>query len=251
MGKIIAITGAGDGLGRALARRFAKDGDIVILLGRTRSKVEAVVAELGAPHMAVLCDVGDAASVNAAFAQIAAVHPKIDVLINNAAVFVPFKLADATDAQIMALTMTNFVGPILVSRAALPLLRSDDAKTGGHIINLSSESVRLQMPMLWLYTAAKQGVETLSEMWQHELKADNIRVTVVRAGQMMDETKTASSWPREVSIAFTMANAEVGLKLIERPISHYNSATDVFHAVVNLPADLHVGMVTLSADRRV
>ena len=53
MGKTIIITGAGDGLGRALARRFARDGETVILLGRTLSKLEAVAAELGEGHLAL------------------------------------------------------------------------------------------------------------------------------------------------------------------------------------------------------
>jgi len=70
--KVIVITGAGDGLGRALARRFARDGETVILLGRTLSKVEAVAQELGDPHFAVACDVGNPDSVRAAFAAVLA-----------------------------------------------------------------------------------------------------------------------------------------------------------------------------------
>ncbi|MDE2043422.1 MAG: SDR family NAD(P)-dependent oxidoreductase, partial [Alphaproteobacteria bacterium] len=96
MGKVIVITGAGDGLGRALARRFAKDGETVILLGRTLAKVQAVAEELGSPHKAVHCDVGDPASVTAAFAEIGKDHRRIDVLINNAAIFWPLTLAEAT-----------------------------------------------------------------------------------------------------------------------------------------------------------
>jgi meso-butanediol dehydrogenase/(S,S)-butanediol dehydrogenase/diacetyl reductase len=60
VGKVIVITGAGLGLGRAMARRFAKDGETVIALGRTLSKVQAVADELGAPHFAVECDVQSA-----------------------------------------------------------------------------------------------------------------------------------------------------------------------------------------------
>ena len=71
MGKTIAITGAGDGLGRAIARRFARDGDRIILLGRTKSKIDAVAAELGEGHISIECNVRDAASVEAAFAEIA------------------------------------------------------------------------------------------------------------------------------------------------------------------------------------
>ena len=116
--KTIVITGAGMGLGRALARRFAKDGETVILLGRTLSKVQDLADELGTPHFAVECDVGSSDSVRAAFAAIAARHPKIDVLINNAAIYEPFMVENGTDEQIMGSISTNLAGPIYTCRAA-------------------------------------------------------------------------------------------------------------------------------------
>lgn len=245
MGKTIVITGAGDGLGRALARRFAADGETVVLLGRTLSKVEAVAAELGGAHLALQCDVGNPDSVRTAFAAIAARHPKIDVLINNAAVYEPFTLAEVRDEQIMASLTTNFAGPIYCAREALPLLRGD-----GHIINVSSESVALKMPMLWMYAGGKAAVELMSELWARELEADGVRVTTVQAGMMMDETKTGSNWPVDVSMRFAQENAKIGLNLRERGISHYNSVTDVFRAVLDTPADLHIGTVALRARKR-
>lgn len=245
MGKTIVITGAGDGLGRALARRFAADGETVVLLGRTLSKVEVVAAELGDAHLALQCDVGNPDSVRTAFAAIAARHPKIDVLINNAAVYEPFTLAEVRDEQIMASLTTNFAGPIYCAREALPLLRGD-----GHIINVSSESVALKMPMLWMYAGGKAAVELMSELWARELEADGVRVTTVQAGMMMDETKTGSNWPVDVSMRFAQENAKIGLNLRERGISHYNSVTDVFRAVLDTPADLHIGTVALRARKR-
>jgi NAD(P)-dependent dehydrogenase (short-subunit alcohol dehydrogenase family) len=245
VGRVIVITGAGDGLGRALARRFARDGETVILLGRTLAKIQAVADELGAPHFALECDVGKPDSVRAAFAAIARHHPKISVLINNAGIFMPFTLAEASDDQVTSLLMTNFAGPIFCAREALPLLRG-----GGHIINVSSESSHIKMPMLWLYAGTKTGLEFVSDMWASELEEDGVRVTVVRAGQMMDETKTGTTWPMDVAMRFAEANARVGLNLRERPIAHYNSVTDAFRAVLDMPPDLHIGMVTLSARKR-
>src|SRR5262245_17012326 len=136
MGVCIAITGAGSGLGRALARRLAADGNTLILLARTLAKLDAVAAELGPPSFAVACDVGNANSVREAFATIAQRHPRIDVLINNAAVYQPFFVKDATDTQIETALMTNFAGPIYCSRAVIPMMQR-----GGHIINISSETV--------------------------------------------------------------------------------------------------------------
>jgi NAD(P)-dependent dehydrogenase (short-subunit alcohol dehydrogenase family) len=245
VGKVVVVTGAGDGLGRALARRLAADGDTVVLLGRTFAKVQAVADELGAPHFAVECDVSDPDKVRAAFATIAQRHPKIDVLINNAGIFEPFTLAEASDAQVLGALTTNLAGPIFCARAALPLFGGS-----GHIINVTSESVNVRMPMLWMYAGGKAGLEFISDMWSRELEGDGVRVTVVRAGQMMDETKTGTSWPMDVAIRFAQENAKVGLNLRERPISHYKSVTDAFRAVLDMPADLHIGMVTLSGSKR-
>lgn len=246
MGKTIVITGAGDGLGRALARRFAADGETVVLLGRTLSKVQAVADEIGEPHFAVACDVSNPDSVRAAFAAIATRHPRIDVLINNAALFEPFTLAEVRDDQVSSLLMTNVAGPVFCSREALPLMQG-----GGHIINVGSELSHIKMPMLWLYAGTKTALEFMADMWGDELATSGVRVTVVRAGMMMDETKTASSWPVDVSMRFAQENARVGLNLRERPISHYNSVTDAFRAVLDTPADLHIGLVTLSARKKI
>ena len=242
MAKTIVITGAGDGLGRALARRFAADGETVILLGRTPAKVEAVAGEIGAPHFAVACDVADAASVRAAFATIAQRHPKIDVLINNAAVYEPFTLAEVTDQQIHTQLSINLAGPIYCAREALPLFGGD-----GHIVNVSSESMHLKMPMLWLYAGTKAALEFVSDMWGSELEAAGVRVTTVRAGQMYDETKTGSTWSADASRRFHEANIRIGLNPRERGASHYNSVTDVFRAVLDTPPDVHLGLVTVSA----
>jgi meso-butanediol dehydrogenase/(S,S)-butanediol dehydrogenase/diacetyl reductase len=244
LAKTIVITGAGDGLGRALARRFAADGETVVLLGRTFAKVQKVADELGSPHLALACDVSDPEQVRVAFASIAERHSRIDVLINNAGIFEPFTLAEASDDQILGQLKTNLAGPIFCARSALPLFQGS-----GHIINVTSESAHVRMPMLWMYAATKTGLEFVSDMWSRELEGAGVRVTVVRAGQMMDETKTGTSWPMAVAMRFAQENAKVGLNLRERPISHYNSVTDVFRAVLDMPADLHVGLVTLSGNR--
>lgn len=240
LARTIVITGAGGGLGRALARRFASLGETVVLLGRTAAKVEQVAAEIGGHGFA--CDVASPDSVRAAFAAIAEHFPRIDVLINNAAVFEPFRIVDATDAQIMETTAINLCGPMLCVRSAVPLMGA-----GGQIINVSSESVALPFPHLLVYQAAKAGIERFSEGLERELAADGIRVTCVRAGQMMDSDSTALAIPPDVAMRFAQAAAANGLNLRERPISQYASVTEAFVAVVNMPADIHMGLVTLSA----
>ncbi len=241
MRKTIVITGAGVGLGRALARRFAGEGEQVVLLGRTLSKVEAAAAEIGPSAMAVGCDVASPDSVRAAFAAIAARYSTIDVLINNAAIFQPFQIADATDDQIVGAISTNLIGPMLCARAAIPMMRS-----GAHIINVSSESVDLPFPHLIVYQSSKAGIDRFSLGLYRELEPAGIRVTSVRAGQMYEEGKT---WDVDPVAAgrFHQAALANGLNLRERPVSQFTSVTQAFRAIIDLPPDLHAASITLHA----
>jgi meso-butanediol dehydrogenase / (S,S)-butanediol dehydrogenase / diacetyl reductase len=241
LSKIIVITGAGAGLGKNLAQRFAADGDTVVLLGRTFSKVQAVAAEIGDRALAVECDVASADSVRAAFAKIAERFPKIDVLINNAAIFSPSTVAEASDAHIIDTINTNLIGAIFCARAAIPMMGP-----GGHIINVGSESVDVPFWHLTLYQCSKAGLEQFTVTLRRELEPSGIRVTLIRAGQMMEEGK-ATGWDPEKAMAFTKANMEAGINLMQRPISHFKSVTGIFRAVIDMPADVHMGTVHVSA----
>jgi NAD(P)-dependent dehydrogenase (short-subunit alcohol dehydrogenase family) len=230
-------------LGRALARRLAADGDTVILLGRTRARLDTVVNQLGPPSCAVECDVASADSVRAAFAAIAERHGTIDVLINNAAIYQPFFVKDATDAQITAAVMTNFAGPVYCSRAAIPMLRK-----GGHIINISSETVGLPHAMFSLYQSSKAGLERFTEALHAELEPEGIRVTLARAGQMMDaDSKSPAS--AEVARRFAEENLKRGLDFRVRPISAFSSVAEVLRMLIRLPDDVNVPTILLEARR--
>lgn len=242
MSKVIVITGAGVGLGRALARRFASEGEDVVLLGRTFSKVQTVALEIGRRALAVECNVGSPDSVRAAFERIAERHPQVDVLINNAAIFEPFLMIDATDTQIMNTIATNLGGPMLCCRAAIPLMRR-----GSHIINVSSESVEtLHMPHLLAYQSTKAGLERFTLGLHHELESSGIRVSLVRAGSMMEPGKIWNI-PPEARMAFGKAAMAAGINLVGRPLSQFTSVTHVFRTLIDMPDDLHSVTVTLNA----
>lgn len=241
MPKVIVITGAGVGLGRALARRFAAGGDNVVLLGRTLAKLETLAAELGDRTLAISCDVSSPQSVRDAFSVIAEHHSGIDVMINNAAIFEPALVAEASDEHIVKTIGTNLTGAILCARAALAVLRPN-----GHIINVSSESVELPFPHLTLYQASKAGLERFSLNLHRELEGTGIRVTNVRAGQMYEDGKGWDVDPAAAGRFFEAALA-AGLNLMQRPVSQYHSVVEVFHALVNLPPDVHMVNVALHA----
>lgn len=243
MAKTIVITGAGVGLGRALARRFAADGDNVVLLGRTAAKVEAAANEIGERATAMGCDVSAPESVRSAFAAIAEQFGSIDVLINNAAIFEPFLLQNAEDSQILNALTTNLAGPMFCIRAAIPLMSA-----GAHIINVSSESVEVDLPHLSVYQSSKAGLERLTESLHLELEPAGIRVSYVRAGAMYEEGKTWEANPED-QMAFGKAAMERGFNLRERPITQFDSVTEVFRQLIDMPADLHAVSISLHARR--
>ena len=234
MAKVIVVTGAGSGLSRALARKFHRDGDIVFLLGRTASKVEKVASELGERATAIACDIGSPEQVRAAFARIAEQHPTIDVLINNAAMIDYSTLETASDAHILGVVGTNLAGTLFCCREAI-----NKMERGGHIINVSSEAVEEPWPHHVVYQATKGGIETMSKHLQIELKAQGVRVTLVRAGPMYDDERTMQANPEAVD-AFHAACVERGIDLRTLPVAHFDSVLWVFRALVDSPPDMQV-----------
>jgi NAD(P)-dependent dehydrogenase (short-subunit alcohol dehydrogenase family) len=234
VGKTVVITGAGIGLGRAVARLLAQGGDTVILLGRTLSKVQALADEIGGSALAVECDVASADSVRKAFAEIAAKHPKIDVLINNAGVYEPFEVEKATDEQIDSIMSINLLGPIYCSRAAIPMMEK-----GGYIINVSSDSVGNDLPMMAIYQSSKAGLERFTHTLFKELKPRGIRVSTFRAGPMFEEGK-GMAWDPAIGMQFHQECLARGLDMRTNGISHVNSVAPLFRTLIDLPPDVVV-----------
>ncbi|MFC3172696.1 SDR family oxidoreductase [Novosphingobium bradum] len=236
-GKIVVITGAGGGLGRALSRRLASDGDTVVMLGRTLSKLEEVATGIGERAVPIACEITSPDSVRAAFAQIAETFGQIDALINNAGLFQPSTLLEASDELITDAVMTNLAGTAFCARAAIPLL-----KRGGHIINVTSESVAIPLPFLTIYQASKAGVENFTQMLNLELYDRGIRVSTVRAGTMVGEGMSAKIEPETMMRMFADAGKR-GIDMMARGASSYESTVDAFRLILNSPADLYVPSV--------
>jgi NAD(P)-dependent dehydrogenase (short-subunit alcohol dehydrogenase family) len=183
--------------------------------------------------------------VRDAFTSIAEQHPTLDVLINNAAVYQPFFVKDATDGQIATSIMTNFAGPIYCSRSAIPLMGR-----GGHVINISSETVGMSHAMFSLYQSSKAGLERFSEAMRQELEVDGIRVTMVRAGQMVDEDSKPPTDDFQVLHQFAEENLKRGLDFRNRPVSTFESVAELIRLLIRLPDDLNVPQILLEARQR-
>lgn len=190
-GKVAAVTGATSGSGRAIATRFVAEGAHVYLLARAPERLKELEAQLGTSATGISTDVGDPGSVNAAFAQIAAEHHELDILINNAGLYRPCPLEALSDEEILTQVRTNLLGPIYTCRAAIPLLR---AAGGGDIINTSSESTLDPFPMLSIYVATKWGLEGLSAAMRAEFEREEIRVTTLIQGVALGEGGGSTGW---------------------------------------------------------
>jgi len=180
-GKVVAVTGASRGLGFRVAEAVLAAGARVAMLARNLQAVEEAAKRLSGEVFALACDVSDPIAVDATFKNIEMRLGGVDVLVNNAAIGQLLSMESAPIADMERELRTNLLGPILCARAVLPLMRR---RGGGDIVNVSSESVRRPYPLLGMYAASKSALETLSVSLRSELRQDNIRVTVLRAGRM-------------------------------------------------------------------
>jgi NAD(P)-dependent dehydrogenase (short-subunit alcohol dehydrogenase family) len=241
MTRTIVITGAGSGLGLAIARRLGREGHAIVLLGRRLGKVEEAAAAIGNGAFALACDVADPGSVGAAFAAIGERAGRIDVLINNAGVYEPHFIAELTDAQVAAMLDTNLAGPVLCTRAALPLMGS-----GGHVVNIGSKTAACRAAMLALYQTSKAGLERFTKSLRDEVAERGIRVTLVRAAGMMGE---GMEWnvPSELARRFAEERHRLGIDRGENAVSQFASVAELFPWLVTLPDDVDVSELILEA----
>ena len=176
------ITGAGQGLGRAIALKFAQQDIHVILVGKTESKLEAVKAEIeglqgeaSVYHLDVTNDDGVAT-----FAESLA-DRTVDILINCAGDWLVEYMENTTNAQLDHILNVNLRAPYVLSRSMIPHLRKSE---NGSIINIGSITAVLSVPTVGAYTASKVGLRGLSGSLAEELKPDKIRVVMLSPGPM-------------------------------------------------------------------
>jgi NAD(P)-dependent dehydrogenase (short-subunit alcohol dehydrogenase family) len=240
-GKVAVITGASSGSGLGIARRFVAEGASVVMLARGQQRLEAVAAELGERAIPIATDVGNPDSVRVAFARVGERFGKLDVLINNAAIYKPCAVEKLGDHEIERQIATNFAGPVYTARAAIPLLR---AAGGGDIVNTSSESTLNPFPMLSLYVATKAALEMFGRVLAQELRDDDIRVTTLVQGTAAGAGNGATdwSWDPEHAAAAVKVWSERGL-LAQVLGRHGGQPVDAI-------GDVHVFIVTRPRTQR-
>ena len=193
--KVALITGASQGLGRALALAFAEEGARVVVNARSDESVRPVAEEVegaGAEVLAVAADVSREAEVEKLVRETVERFGRIDVLVNNAGLLGPrVGVEDYPEDEWRRVIDANLTGPYLVSKAAIPHLSE-----GGSIINVVS-GVSIEGRAKWgAYSVSKFGVEGLTQILASELAERGIRVNAVDPGGMRTDMR-AAAYPEE------------------------------------------------------
>jgi 3-oxoacyl-[acyl-carrier protein] reductase len=183
--QIAVVTGAGRGIGRAVALRLAQMGAMVMLVGRDRSLLETVRAEIaaaGGSAQATPCDLRSPEAIAAFGERIRAEFGRCDILVNNAGIGNQGRpLHEMLVAEWNALMETNLRAPFLMIRSLAPLMI---AAGSGHIVNISSLAGKNPLPNGAAYSASKWGLNGLTYSVAEELRPYGIRVSVVAPGSV-------------------------------------------------------------------
>ena len=183
MSRSVLVTGAADGIGRAIATRFAEHGDRVALLDYELGKLESCVEELrqaGGQVLALHADVRDASAVEAAVAQAVEAHDGLDVAINNAAVYPNTPVVEMAEDEWDRVLDTNLKGAFLFSRAAAQQMIRQ--RRGGKLCFIASGAYRSARRGAAHYCASKAGLVLLAQTLSLELAEQRINVNVVSPG---------------------------------------------------------------------
>lgn len=172
----VLITGAGSGLGLALAHRHAARGDAVACVDRDGARAEAACAAMpGAGHAAFTADVGSDASMAALRDAVLSQWAAPDVLVNNAGIASGGTLLDSTMAEWREVLEVNLLGVVRGCQAFLPGML---ARGSGSVLNIASFAALAGAPSIMSYGVAKGGVLTLSDQLRAELHGSGVSVSV-------------------------------------------------------------------------
>jgi 3-oxoacyl-[acyl-carrier protein] reductase len=185
---VAIVTGGSRGIGFAIASALAELGTTVVITGRDARRLDTSAGQLrslGLKCEGVVCDVANLDSVTTLSARLRENYPRVDILVNNAGIGSPSSLLHELDpADWDTIFHTNVRGVFYMMRAVVPLMISAGA---GHIINISSLAGKNPLPRGAAYSASKWALNGLTYSVAEELRAHNIRVSVVCPGSVDTE----------------------------------------------------------------
>jgi len=240
--KVALVTGAGSGIGRAVAEALALDGYAVVLAGRRAEALEATaraVTVAGGSALAVPTDVSDPASVRALFARAHDEFGRLDLLFNNAGLGAPpIPLEDLGFEQWKAVVDTNLTGAFLCTQEAIRLMKSQDPR-GGRIINNGSISAHVPRPNSAPYTATKHAITGLTRSTSLDGRQHDIACGQIDIGN----AATEMTEPMTRGVQQASGSVEIEPRM---DVRHVASAV-VYMA--SLPLDSNVQFMTLMATK--
>ncbi len=197
-GKVALVSGAAQGIGRAIAERLAGDGARVVIADRHGDKASEAAASCGGGAFALTCDISEQDQVATLFRAVEQRAGRVDVLVNNAAI-VPFIAWDEVDlAHWQQIISVNLTGTFLMCRAGSDMMRR--LGTRGRIINMCSNSLLAGTPNMAAYVASKGGVFGLTRALATELGKYGITVNAIMPGLVASEGAMAT--PHKDSFEF-------------------------------------------------
>ena len=181
--KIAVVTGAGTGVGKAVALALMKDGYAVALAGRRKDKLDEVARE-GTPgkSLAVVTDVADPDSIKALFKTVRETYGRLDLLFNNAGIGTPpMPMEDLPFEKWKAVVDTNLTGTFLCTQEAIRIMKNQTPR-GGRIINNGSISAHTPRPLAAAYTATKHAITGLTKQTSLDGRAHDICCSQIDIG---------------------------------------------------------------------
>jgi len=240
--KSALVTGAGGGIGKAVALALLREGYSVALTGRRRESLNDTVreaGELGSRTLVVTTDVRDAASVRLLFTHIKETFGRLDLLFNNAGIAAPSKpLEELTSEEWQAVVDTNLTGTFLCTQEAFKIMKAQSPQ-GGRIINNGSLSAHVPRPNSAPYTATKHAITGLTKSTSLDGRKYNIA-----CGQI-DIGNAATSLAAGMSHGVPQANGRIEAEPTMDPVE---AARAVVY-MASLPLDANVLFLTVMATK--
>ena len=241
-GRFAVVTGAGTGIGRAVALALLKDGYGVALAGRRKEHLEQTAKDSGAGERAlvVATDVADQKSVQALFARTREKFGRLDLLFNNAGIGTPggIMLEDLTLEQWQAVVNTNLTGMFLCTQEAFKIMKSQTPR-GGRIINNGSISAHAPRPNSAPYTSTKHAVTGLTKATALDGRKYDIACGQIDIGNA--RTPLAS----RMADGVPQANGDVR----PEPLMEVDRVGEAVLHMANLPLDTNVQFMTIMATK--
>jgi NAD(P)-dependent dehydrogenase (short-subunit alcohol dehydrogenase family) len=235
--KVAVVTGAGSGIGKAVALALANAGYAVVLAGRRQAALEDVAREAGSEALGVATDVTDPASVNALFGRAVERFGRVDLLFNNAGTGAPpAPLEELSLTQWRRVVDTNLTGVFLCTQAAFRQMKAQQPR-GGRIINNGSISATTPRPHMIAYTASKHAVSGITKTTSLEGRQYDIACGQIDIGNAA--TSLAS--------AFSTGTLQADLSLQPEPTFDVKYVAEAVLYMAGLPPEANVLFMTVMA----